>query len=61
APAPAAEGPQPERIEIPILHEDDDIVVVDKPIRLVVHPGHGQPDGTLINGLLGMGIPLAPA
>ncbi len=36
-------------------------MVVDKPIRLVVHPGHGQPDGTLINGLLGMGIPLAPA
>jgi len=61
APAPRSDAPQPQAIDIPILHQDDDIVVVDKPVNLVVHPGHGQPDGTLINGLLGLGITLAPA
>jgi 23S rRNA pseudouridine1911/1915/1917 synthase len=58
-PPPPADTPQPEDIEIPILYQDDDIVVVDKPINLVVHPGNGQPDGTLVNGLLGLGIELA--
>ena len=33
-------------------HEDDDVVVVAKPAGLVVHPGAGHPDGTLVNGLL---------
>ncbi len=60
-PAPRADTPQPQAIDIPILHQDDDIVVLDKPVNLIVHPGHGQPDGTLINGLLGLGVPLAPA
>ncbi len=60
-PPPPAGTPLPQAIEIPIVHQDDDLVVVDKPVDLVVHPGHGQPDGTLINGLLGLGIPLAPA
>ncbi len=60
-PALRADTPQPQAIDIPILHQDDDIVVVDKPVNLVVHPGHGQPNGTLINGLLGLGVPLAPA
>ena len=60
-PPPPADTPQPENIEIPILYQDDDIVVVDKPIDLVVHPGHGQPEGTLINGLLGLGVALATA
>ncbi len=60
-PPPVAVAPQPQAIEIPIVYEDDALVVVDKPIDLVVHPGHGQPDGTLINGLLALGIPLAPA
>ena len=59
-PAARADAPQPQAIDIPILHQDDDIVVVDKPVNLVVHPGHGQPDGTLINGLLGLGVALAP-
>jgi 23S rRNA pseudouridine1911/1915/1917 synthase len=35
-----------------IVHEDADIIVIDKPAGLVVHPGAGQPDGTLLNGLL---------
>ena len=60
-PPAASDSPQPESIDVPILHQDDDIVVVDKPVDLVVHPGHGQPSGTLINGLLGMRITLAAA
>lgn len=39
-------------IEFSIVHEDDAIVVVDKPAGLVVHPGAGQQDGTLVNGLV---------
>ena len=35
-----------------IVYEDDQIVVVDKPVGLVVHPAPGHPDGTLVNGLL---------
>lgn len=51
----------PESIPIGIVHEDADLVVVDKPAGLVVHPGHGRRSGTLVNALLGLGIPLAPA
>ena len=39
-------------VEFSTLYCDDDIVVVDKPPGLVVHPGAGNPDGTLVNGLL---------
>jgi len=35
-----------------ILHEDADVIVIDKPAGLVVHPGAGQPDRTLLNALL---------
>jgi 23S rRNA pseudouridine1911/1915/1917 synthase len=35
-----------------VVHEDHDVVVVDKPAGLVVHPGSGHPRGTLVNGLL---------
>lgn len=42
----------PEEIALSILHEDEDIVVVDKPSGLVVHPGSGNPGGTLVNALL---------
>jgi 23S rRNA pseudouridine1911/1915/1917 synthase len=35
-----------------ILHEDADLLVLDKPAGVVVHPGAGTPDGTLVNGLL---------
>jgi len=43
---------QPERIALDIAHEDDDLLVVNKPAGLVVHPGAGNPAGTLMNGLL---------
>ncbi len=51
-PAPVAAEPQPEAIRLQICYEDADIVVVDKPPGLVVHPAVGHPDGTLVNALL---------
>ncbi|MDT7526183.1 MULTISPECIES: 23S rRNA pseudouridine(1911/1915/1917) synthase RluD [Pseudidiomarina] len=39
-------------IELDIVYEDDDIMVINKPAGLVVHPGAGTPDGTLLNALL---------
>ena len=46
---------QPESMDLRILYEDDDLVVIDKPAGLVVHPGPGHPTGTLVHGLLGRG------
>ena len=42
----------PEKTTLDIVHEDDDLVVINKPAGLVVHPGHGNYSGTLVNGLL---------
>ena len=42
----------PEKMDIDIVYEDDDLIVVNKPPNIVVHPGHGNYSGTLINGLL---------
>lgn len=39
-------------VEFVVVHEDDDVIVVDKPAHLVVHPGSGVETGTLANGLL---------
>jgi len=39
-----------------VLYQDDDLVVVDKPAGLVVHPARGHESGTLVNGLLGRGL-----
>ncbi len=44
--------PIAEKIELDILYEDDDLLVVNKPAGLVVHPGAGNPSGTLVNALL---------
>ncbi|HEX6417503.1 MAG TPA: RluA family pseudouridine synthase [Acidimicrobiales bacterium] len=53
-PAPAGEAaPGPDAaVAVPVVHEDHDLLVVDKPAGLVVHPGAGQQAGTLVNGLL---------
>ncbi len=49
----AATEPEPDPgVEVVVVHADDDVIVVDKPPGLVVHPGHGRPDATLVNGLL---------
>ena len=50
------EGLSPEEIPVPIIFEDEHILVVDKPAGLVVHPGAGNPSGTLVNALLNRGI-----
>ena len=42
----------PEPIPLDIVYEDDQVIVVDKPQGMVVHPAPGHPDGTLVNGLL---------
>ena len=42
----------PENIALEILHEDDDLIVVNKPAGMVVHPAPGSPSGTLVNALL---------
>ncbi|MFW2078227.1 23S rRNA pseudouridine(1911/1915/1917) synthase RluD [Acinetobacter sp. ULE_I010] len=43
---------QPENIPLDIIYEDDDIMVINKPVGMVVHPGAGNPSGTLVNALL---------
>ena len=57
----------PEDIAIAVLYEDDDLLVVDKPRGMTVHPGAGRTTGTLVNALLGrqmnlsgIGGPLRP-
>jgi len=49
---PASAAPQAQRMPLKIVHEDPDLMVIDKPAGLVVHPGAGQPDRTLLNALL---------
>ncbi len=54
-PAAAPAIPEPQPMPLDIVFEDGHLVVVDKPAGLVVHPGAGNPDGTLVNGLLARG------
>lgn len=51
---PAADVARPaaQRMALAIVFEDADLIVIDKPVGLVVHPGAGNPDRTLLNGLL---------
>ena len=44
--------PEPEAMDLNIVYEDDDILVINKPAGLVVHPSTGHRQGTLVNGLL---------
>lgn len=44
--------PQPEAIDLPILYQDADVIVVNKPAGMVVHPAAGHAGGTLVNALL---------
>jgi 23S rRNA pseudouridine1911/1915/1917 synthase len=54
APRPSDARPE-EGVIFTVLHVDDDVVVVDKPAGLVVHPARGHAGGTLVNGLLALG------
>lgn len=51
-PTAAAEKPESEARALDIVHEDADLIVVNKPADLVVHPAAGTPDGTLVNALI---------
>jgi 23S rRNA pseudouridine1911/1915/1917 synthase len=51
-PAPVEAVPQPEDIPLDILYEDHDVIVINKPAGLVVHPAAGNETGTLVNALL---------
>ena len=51
-PPPQPATPQPQAIPFTILYEDADLIVLDKPAGLVVHPAPGNEDGTLVNALL---------
>ena len=51
-PPPLPASPLPQAMALPILFEDADLLVLDKPAGLVVHPAPGNQDGTLVNALL---------
>jgi len=52
-PPPAPDAvPRAQKMPLKIVHEDGELIVIDKPAGLVVHPGAGQPDRTLLNALL---------
>lgn len=44
--------PSPQQIPLDILYEDQDVIVINKPAGMVVHPAPGHPEGTLVNALL---------
>ena len=51
-PAPSSPVPEPEDIPLAVVYEDKDVIVVDKPAGLVIHPAPGHVNGTLVNALL---------
>jgi len=51
-PAPAAAVPEGQDIPLDVVYEDKDLIVIEKPAGLVVHPAAGNPDGTLVNALI---------
>jgi 23S rRNA pseudouridine1911/1915/1917 synthase len=51
-PAADVAKPRAQRMKLAIVFEDADLIVIDKPAGLIVHPGAGNPDRTLLNGLL---------
>ena len=42
----------PQNIPLDVVYEDSDVIVINKPVGMVVHPAPGHPDGTLVNALL---------
>ena len=53
-PDPVESHLKPQRMELGVVHEDSDVIVIDKPAGLTVHPGPGHPDETLANAVLAM-------
>jgi 23S rRNA pseudouridine1911/1915/1917 synthase len=54
-------APEAEDIPLDVRYSDERLMVVSKPAGLVTHPAHGHDRGTLVNALLGLGVPLAGA
>jgi 23S rRNA pseudouridine1911/1915/1917 synthase len=52
-PEPEPAAPQAQAIDLAIVYEDADLIVIDKPAGMVVHPAPGNPDATLVNALIG--------
>jgi 23S rRNA pseudouridine1911/1915/1917 synthase len=52
SPDPIDPVPKPEAIPLPIVYQDHDVIVIDKPAGMVVHPAAGHASGTLVNALL---------
>ena len=51
-PQPRSTAPLGQNIPLSVVYEDKDLIVIDKPAGLVVHPAAGNPDGTLVNALI---------
>ncbi|HWK46055.1 MAG TPA: RluA family pseudouridine synthase [Stellaceae bacterium] len=51
-PPPIDDRPAPQAIDLDVVYEDAELIVIDKPAGLVVHPAPGNPDATLVNALL---------
>ncbi|GHF23464.1 pseudouridine synthase [Kordiimonas sediminis] len=51
-PEPESAEPEAQNIPLDVLYEDADVIVINKPAGMVVHPAAGSPDGTLVNALL---------
>ncbi len=57
---PPAPSLEPQQIPLRVVYEDADLLVIDKPAGLTVHPAPGHPSGTLVNAILGLGTTLSP-
>ncbi len=51
-PEPRPAGLSPEDLRLPVLYQDEDLLVIDKPAGMAVHPGAGIASGTVVHGLL---------
>lgn len=51
-PPPEISEIKPQKIDLDVIYEDSDLIVINKPVGMVVHPAPGNPDGTLVNALL---------
>ena len=51
-------SPKPEIMDLKLMLDDEEVLVIDKPAGLTVHPGFGHIGGTLVNGVLGLGYEL---
>jgi len=58
-PPPEPSGLQPEEVPFQVMYQDADLIVLNKPRGVVVHPGAGHSHATLVHGLMALGVPLS--